>query len=670
MSEGTPEAPAPDASPQRIRSKAFVLRLLAIIALHSAITLFRLYGQDAIHNLDFWYHVALGERLAWHDPATFINGLYPAGYPFLLRLGLGAGLDVLRVGQFLSWSGSLLALIAGFFLIFALTRRANLAAAGMLLLLLNGHFHTFATTEGNDMLAAGLQALGIAALWYGVEPHGGRRAGRLLALSGLSLGAAYMARYTALILLPVAVVTVILHYRSDLRDTGKALALLLVPFLLATVVQWFPSWLIYGNPLYNHQAKNVWFGIYGASDWVKNWNNVPDDIRLTAVVTLDPARFARHWLQQIRLVFEPTLLWPRLLHILWLLALPAYLLYRRHRVATRLLVLMVAIVPLFVTALAWLQPRFLLLTLWVQAVLIAWLFSRLTNVSRHTSWRRDVLAAGLLALLAIGLQARKVSDRLAAPSLTHPREVNAFLRQAGMQDAARAATNDPYLHATDEDRRTRYAQTHVVRANPATVSDLLDSPAAATWQYLVMDYTQGFGDYVSLRGPLRQARSQVAPLQLSEQRDIFCILPCHAAAATTVDLQFANGMTLTGYHLTGSPDAGGVYLYWQTASSLSRSYKVSVRIQDAQGADIWQLDGVPQQWTYATSLWQPQQPIVDFYAWRLEDSCAACNLAIVVYDEYTLEPVMARTASGVQAGPVIALGALRAAMDGQTAAGP
>lgn len=632
--------------------------LVVLLFAYTALSAVYLNQRTAISNIDFWYHISLGVTLRWGDPATLVNGLYPLGYPFLLDAATRLGIDALRFGQFLSWSGGLLLLASAFSLVYLLTRNLVFAIAGTVLLLLNLQFLTYATIEGNDMLAAGLQAASAVALWYATTRGPETFSKPFLVIHGILLGLAYLTRYTGLLLLPISLVFLVVLYRPSPRNLLGALALALGAFVLTASVQLIPSWIVYKNLFYNEQAKNVWFGIYGQLDWVNNWGKVPDSIGLTQVIAMDPARFFQHWLLQLRSAFVSDQLWQQPFHLAWLMALPVLTLSRQLSSSRRLLLLMLILIPFGFTALAWLAPRFLLLSLWTEAILIAWLAFWLNDL---IPWDKRIgvgMAGGGLLLAAIFVQWGPASNWLFAPPMTRPREVNQFLRLVGMTDAGQVATNDPYLHAVDVPLRTRYEQIYWVNSNPTQVEDLFFHPVMDSWRYLVVDYQNGFGEYGAIRHGLREAKSLLVPLAFSDQRDIFCITPCTSDEETNLHLTFDNGMQLVDFRWHKLDRERALTLTWQADHALNRSYKVSVRVLNTSGTEMVQIDNIPQLWTFPTTAWSPQTPVVDFYSWSTDDSCEACTLSLMVYDEATLAPVLATTEDGSQLGPLIDLGSL------------
>jgi hypothetical protein len=597
----------------------------------------------------------VGQRLQWNDPQTLVDGLYPLGYPLVLRLAAERGLDALRIGQILSWGGGFLTLGALFLLVYSMTGSVIMAVAGSALLLTNGQFLYHATFEGNDLLAAGLQAAAVLMLWYGLSDQPTPRSRLWISLSGVLLGLAYLARHTALLLLPIALLCTILRYGRSRRDVLSAVALYSAGFLAVTAVQWIPSLIAYHNPFYNHHAKNVWFRMYGQRDFINNWRKVPDTISLREVIALDPGRFLLHWYTQVRSALVTTMLWPWPLQIGWVLALALLLFARQPGPSRRLLLVMIVAATVIVTAMVWLAPRFLLVSLWTEAVLIAWLAWYLTRLLPLSKRSQLATAGGALLILAVLSQWQGLRDWLRTPPLIYPLEVNSFLRIAGMQDASRVATNDRYLHATDEPFRTRYSRTYQVDESPSTVGELLEKEAAANWEYLVMDYSSGQGNYQDMGDAFRNDKQRLAPLSLADRRDVFCVLPCKLSEATPVDLVFGQGMHLVGYRLLRTQGAGALYLYWRAEGALGSSNKVSVRLRDEANRVIFQKDNIPQLGTWPTTQWRSGDLVVDFYSWRLDPQNNDYALSILVYDEASLEPMAATTPTGEITGPLIDL---------------
>lgn len=122
------------------------------------------------------------------------------------------------------------------------------------------------------------------------------------------------------------------------------------------------STLHYGQPFYILQAKNVWFALYGEGDFVVRWYSVPSTISLIEVIAMDPARLLIHWGEQLFSALISFQLWQPFLHFAWWLGAILLIADQELHPANRFLAVSALFVPILVTALTWLSPRFLVLS--------------------------------------------------------------------------------------------------------------------------------------------------------------------------------------------------------------------------------------------------------------------------------------------------------------------
>ncbi len=613
--------------------------------------------RSAVENLDFWTHIRFGQELDWSQPETLVNGLYPLGYPLMLRMAIGAGIDVLRFGQLLAWSGGLLMLLSVFGIAHRITGSPVFAAASASLLIGNSHFREAATVEGNDMLSAGLQMAALLLLWRMTRPEGTALSRKSACVAGFTLGLAYLARYTALILLPPFLLFVLWRAHRPARRALAGAGLLLGGFILATSVQTVPSLVVAHHPFHTTQAKNVWFAIHGGQDWVERWEEVPDSITLVDVVLANPARFADHWWAEVTRAFRPPGLWSTALHLATLAGGVVLMLDRRLHPAGRVLLLLAWTLPLAVTGMAWLAPRYMLVPLAVQALTLALLADRIAELLPVRRVLAVGLACGALVLAASPLRTvSEVGGWLDTPARSAPQDVNALLRLAGMENPLDVATNDPYLHATDVPARTRYPQLYPFAPRPDGPDDVLWHVRTFSWRYLVLNYEAGFGDYAAFRDGAPAYRDRLVPLALGETASVYCVGLCLSDGIQPDDTAFDNGMRLLGHRLRTGPGRVGVYLSWHADSTIGRSYKVSVRVVGPDDEVLFQSDGVPQRWTHPTDEWRPGETVGDFHVLGFDPvQTAGGKVVLVVYDAATNEPMWTRLPSGKRGSAVVVL---------------
>ncbi len=115
-------------------------------------------------------------------------------------------------------------------------------------------------------------------------------------------------------------------------------------------------------------------------------------------------------------------------------------------------------------------------------------------------------------------------------------------------------------------------------------------------------------------------------------------------------------MQLIGHKLHHWNGASSLYLFWQTREELDRSHKISVRTMTADNSVLFQIDNVPQLWTYPTNTWTPGDTVIDFYDLGPNIPCRVdCRLAAVVYEEESGKPARRRLQSGELVDPLIVL---------------
>jgi hypothetical protein len=232
------------------------------------------------------------QRAASVGNAVEWNGFYPLGYPlslWLLTLSTGSTLASAKIVALLS----ALLLAGSAYLITQIYLGKTWSLLALFLLVANPYFWQWSLLLGTDLAWAALQML---AIWLVLRAlH--QRNWRWLIAAGAALGWAYLYRYTALIMLLVMgpVLWLTHRFRDHQQGRWKGFVGFVTAFLIVASPQLFVSWRATGNPFFNLQAKNVWFGIYGQGDWLRNWDRIGSDITLWQVIRLDPARFLRHW---------------------------------------------------------------------------------------------------------------------------------------------------------------------------------------------------------------------------------------------------------------------------------------------------------------------------------------------------------------------------------------
>jgi 4-amino-4-deoxy-L-arabinose transferase-like glycosyltransferase len=247
------------------------------------------------------------------------DGFYNLGYPLLLWLARPlANNNAFLAARLLAALFGALLLGAGYALARLLLASRPAALVALVALACSPLVAQYGLYVGSDMPFAALVALALA-LFTAATRAAPRN--RLLLAAGLAAGASYLVRHLGLVLLPWGLAALWLAYRAQSVErkaqssTGalrmarpahnvlrSALCAYAAGFLLAAAPQLAVNTAQTGNPLYNQQAKNVWLGVYGNSDFDR-WNEAPNDIGLLDVVLRDPPRFLANWGGNLRAFF-------------------------------------------------------------------------------------------------------------------------------------------------------------------------------------------------------------------------------------------------------------------------------------------------------------------------------------------------------------------------------
>jgi 4-amino-4-deoxy-L-arabinose transferase-like glycosyltransferase len=232
------------------------------------------------------------------------DGFYNLGYPLLLALvqPLTAGNSFLAARLLAALFAALL--LGASYLLARPLLGAWWALVAALLLGLSAFVVQYGLTIGSDMPFAALVTLCLALLVWGPSntqaAAGGRGRGALYVGAGLMAGAAFLVRHPGLLLLPFGLLAIGLSYPArQRREALGPVAFFLGGFLLAAAPQLVVNTLQAGSPLYSQQAKNIWLGVYGNTDW-DNWQLAPNTISLADVLLSDPARFLANWTGNLR----------------------------------------------------------------------------------------------------------------------------------------------------------------------------------------------------------------------------------------------------------------------------------------------------------------------------------------------------------------------------------
>ncbi len=406
-----------------------------------------------IGNLDYFPFVDRAVQLSFSSWDGWVNWIHPVGLPWLVRIGLELGIDAARFGQALSISGGVLGLIGAYLLAWAFLDSPKMALVCQVFTATTGYFLFYAGVEGNDMLAAGSQVLSLGTLAFGLTkaPPGDVPRTRWIVLAGATAGLAYLIRYTGIVTIAVGLLILLgIALRQPGRAIWKRVGLYILIVVVITAVQWIPSLLVTGSPLGNDQGQNVWFHVYGKSDFLTEWNQAPAGITVAQVFAMDPGKFLRHWWRN----FESFWLSPdkMILEVPLKLFGQAGLIYlllmsKGTRPAVRILVGVFVFLHLAALSLMRLDPRFLIVLIPAMVVGAVYFFSRILPAGlnlRQTRLPLQAMLASVGLLFAIDAPLRFIASAPQTPPALI--EASDTLHAGSMRDSQEVLSTKLRLH--------------------------------------------------------------------------------------------------------------------------------------------------------------------------------------------------------------------------------
>ena len=247
-----------------------------------------------ICDVQNWGSGLYGEFIKFFTRAQnfyWVDGLYPFGYPLFLRGLFFFTKDYLLAAKILS-------LVSSFMILYCVakitavlfTNRAGILS--QLVLFVSPVFFKYSFLEGTDIPSV---ALFFISLWF-VLKEGDERGSKNLVLSGLFMGFAYLIRYTNM-LFAILIVLWLMFSGRNMKSNLRQTVVFLSCFLLGSSPQLIASVIKTGNPFYNTQIQNIYFGVYGQKDWISHFGSYNGT--LIQLLKEDFPGFIRHTIHEL-----------------------------------------------------------------------------------------------------------------------------------------------------------------------------------------------------------------------------------------------------------------------------------------------------------------------------------------------------------------------------------
>jgi len=124
---------------------------------------------------------------------------------------------------------------------------------------------------------------------------------KYLIAAGGAIGIGYLVRYTALTVVPAVLLWLWIRNKkiTSWKHRLQRCLIFLGGFILLASPQLVSSFVVQGNPLYNLQARNVYFGMFGSENWGLNMPAAGSISSLSEVILAHPREFLSNWFSNL-----------------------------------------------------------------------------------------------------------------------------------------------------------------------------------------------------------------------------------------------------------------------------------------------------------------------------------------------------------------------------------
>jgi 4-amino-4-deoxy-L-arabinose transferase-like glycosyltransferase len=457
-----------------------------LIAVWTAAVLYISIKNPTVGISDMFGFIPRAESLSFKSLSPWVNGFYPLGYPVVLR-----SLSVVT-GDYVI-AGRVVSLICGVVALVVAARLSGLifgtpgAIAAVLVCITNPLFIRYSTISSTDMPAATFLIVGV----YMVCRYELTGRLRLLLTAGAAIGVAYLVRYTALTVVPAALVFLWLQPEGSWKSRVVCTGVFTLGFLIMAAPQLLLSAIAHGSPFWNLQAQNVYFGMFGDGNWGHNMADARSINSLSEVILQQPVLFLRHW--YYNLLRAPNL---KLVQFpLHLLAWGGLLFGLRHKRSRTCALLLILVLVAFTAAICMAFPneRLLLFPALILSLTAGYAVVAFIPVRLSTAFSISLpLRAPLLVVLGFWLGWNYVRPAILHPLPEYDRtriEVSKVLGAQGVERSSSVLSLSFDYYDMTKRTKDRYALSwYATGFEPyQSVQDVAERMRKAGQRYLVFD---------------------------------------------------------------------------------------------------------------------------------------------------------------------------------------
>jgi len=458
------------------------------------------FSNLIVHWEDFFTYVWWADYyVTLHDYPHWINGVFPVGYPLLLKTLFFISNDYLIAARIISLAGGVICLLFTYRIVLALFKDRRLAFLSQLFLFFSLFLQWF-FLEGNDTLALSLQLISV----YYIMKEQQKDSDFIMA--GVFAGLAYMVRYQSLVLVVITFFWLLYTHKGKESSSLKNANIYLIFFLIASFPHLYTSWSATGNPFWMSQGKNIWFGIYGDQNWVSNWQRVPYDISIFSVIMLSPAKFLLNWFRQFRHGLE--LIQPMFPLNFFAIAGLLLSLFKEEHGSRKNIVYTVIVISgiLVVTSVAFVLDRFLIFAYPFMIIFVLRFIDRIIpekcNLGRHFQIPMKLLFfIAALSYMAFITWLQYVPSYVHNPYFQANAAVTKVLNENGMMKESEVFSSSTYFYNSLSPKKRRFSTlvNYGTPENFSSIETLKNSIKSTGIKFVIFEERDGYPNYPGLR---------------------------------------------------------------------------------------------------------------------------------------------------------------------------
>ncbi len=218
------------------------------------------------------------------------------------------------------------------------------------------------------------------------------------------------------------------------KEKVKGAFLFLLTFLITTSPQLILSTILKGNPFYNLEAQNVYFGIFGNGNWGQKMKEAANYTNIFQIILNFPSEFFRNWIGDLYQSLKSDLILQFPLNLIVIPGIFMALKYKRTR-RKNIPIILSSLSFLLLISMAFVNKRLLLFDTVIFSIFASFMFKKMFG-EKVRKWMVFLLALSLFLVYIFpkilnpipqkDIERLKVAEVISKCNIKNPREVLSF----------------------------------------------------------------------------------------------------------------------------------------------------------------------------------------------------------------------------------------------------